>query len=222
MIAAHARRDTRRTTGAQLGSAGAIATGTRCREVLLTDRDSRAGDEPPGDVPETDRLRFRPWAQHDADLARSLWGDAEVMRYLHVAGPYTDAQVQERLDKEAATVRTHGFQYWPMFLADGGEFAGCAGLKVCPYEGTPEAPELELGFHLMPTMWGRGLATEAAIGVARHAFDRFGVARVYAGHHPDNDASAAVLKKVGFRYHRHVFFQPTGTDHPLYVLERRP
>ena len=187
----------------------------------MRDQLSRAG-EPPVNVPETERLRFRPWAQHDTDLARSLWGDPEVMRWLHVAGAYTEAQVRERLEREGATLRRYGFQYWPMFLAGTGEFAGCAGLKVCPWFGSPEEPELELGFHLMPTMWGRGLATEAALGVARVAFDRFGAQRVYAGHHPDNVASAAVLKKTGFRYLQHVFFEPTQSEHPLYVLEQRP
>jgi len=107
-----------------------------------------------------------------------------------------------------------------MFLREGGDFVGCCGLKPCPYEGTPEAPETELGFHLVPAMWGRGLASEAARTVIDHAFGTLGLARLYAGHHPDNRASGAVLRKVGFTFFRDVFYEPTGLMHPLYVLER--
>lgn len=170
-------------------------------------------------LPESPRLRFRTWTPADVPLVRSLWGDAEVMRYLH-QGPYTEAQIRERLAREAVNLTTFGFQYWPMFLAATGEFVGCCGLKPCPYEGSPEAPELEVGFHLIPSMWGRGLATEAGEAAIRVAFDRIGVPRLFAGHHPENTASGAVLRKLGFVFHRDVFYEPTGLMHPLYVLER--
>lgn len=160
---------------------------------------------------------FRTWSDADLPHARQLWGSAEVMRYLHRA-PYSDAEVQQRLDREAENLRTLGFQYWPLFVAATGAFAGCAGLKPCPFEGSARAPELELGFHLLPSMWGRGLATEAGAAVAGWAFETLGVRRVYAGHHPDNGASGGVLRKLGFVFTRDVFFEPTGLMHPLYVL----
>ena len=177
--------------------------------------------EAPGDAPSSDRLRFRPWTPEDVPLARRLWGDAEVMRYLH-RGPYSEAEIRARLEREDATLRERGYQYWPMFLAGSGEFAGCAGLKITPFEGAPTSPELELGFHLVPALWGKGLATEAGFAVARFAFDRARAPRVWAGHHPENHASGAVLRKLGFRFARDVFYEPTGLMHPLYVLERRP
>lgn len=168
----------------------------------------------------TERLGFRAWRDDEADFARarSLWGDPAVTRYL-MGAPLGEAEVRDRLTREAANLRAIGLQYWPLFLLDSADFVGCCGLKPCPYEGTPEAPELELGFHLVPAMWGRGLASEAAAAAARLALERPGVRRLYAGHHPDNRASGAVLGKLGFRYHRHVFYEATGLDHPLYVLE---
>jgi [ribosomal protein S5]-alanine N-acetyltransferase len=175
------------------------------------------GDGPRPLLPAAARLRFRPWTGADADLARSLWGDPEVMRYLH-QGAYSEAQIRSRLEGEAANLAAYGFQYWPMFLTGTGEFVGCAGLKPCPYEGSAEAPELELGFHLRPSMWGLGLATEAGAAVARLAFETHGVPRVYAGHHPENHGSGNVLRKLGFVFTRDVFFEPTGLMHPLYVL----
>jgi RimJ/RimL family protein N-acetyltransferase len=128
--------------------------------------------------------------------------------------------VRARLATEAANLGALGLQYWPLFLRDSGAFVGVCGLKPCPYEGTPDAPELELGFHLVPEMWGRGLASEAAAAAASFAFARPHVHRLFAGHHPENHASGAVLRKLGFRYTRHVFYAGTGLLHPLYALER--
>ena len=182
-------------------------------------RDDRRPGGPGGDrLPEGPRLRFATWREDDLPLARRLWGDADVMRFLTRA-PLDDGAIRERLARERANLENLGFQYWPLFLKDGGAFAGCCGLKPCPYVETPEAPELELGFHLLPEAWGRGYATEAATAVARVAFDRLDVARLYAGHHPQNRASGAVLRKLGFEHVRDVLYEPTGLMHPLYLLE---
>lgn len=181
-------------------------------------RSRRVESTPADRRPDTPRLRFGTWSEADLPLARRLWADADVMRFLTRA-PLDDAAIRARLERERDNHERLGFQYWPMFLKETDAFVGCCGLKPCPYEGSPDAPELELGFHLVPGMWGRGFATEAATAAAGFAFDRLGVARLYAGHHPANHASAAVLRKLGFEHLRDVLYEPTGLMHPLYVLE---
>ena len=52
-------------------------------------------------------------------------------------------------------MRTHNLQYWPVFLRQDGELAGCAGLR--PYGDDPQV--LELGFHFRPQYWERGWCT---------------------------------------------------------------
>ncbi|HEX6587891.1 MAG TPA: GNAT family N-acetyltransferase [Longimicrobiales bacterium] len=177
-----------------------------------------ADEQPAGLIPESARLRFRTWDAADLPLALRLWGDPAVTRYL-ARGPLSEDAIRARLEREHASLARYGFQYWPMFLRADDRFVGCCGLKVSPYEGGPDATELELGFHLVPDMWGQGLATEAATAVAHVAFDRLHAARVFAGHHPENAASRAVLNKLGFSFVRDVLFEPTGLMHPLYVLE---
>ncbi len=75
----------------------------------------------------TDRLVFRAWREDDLPLARALFGDPRVTA--KVGGPFDDAYVQARLAGELAMQREHGFQYWPIFLADG-THVGCCGLKL--------------------------------------------------------------------------------------------
>ena len=76
----------------------------------------------------------------------------------------------------------------------------------------------EVGFHLRPPFWGRGIATEAATAVLSHAFRTLEVDAVFVGHNPKNDKSRRLLLKLGFRYTHDEFYQPTGLMHPSYLL----
>ncbi len=146
------------------------------------------------------------------DLAMALWGDAEVTRL--IGGPFSRDQVRERLGREIATMRSHGVQYWPVFLRATGEHVGCCGLR--PYR--MEEKVYEVGVHLRPAFWGRGYAPEATDAVIAHAFDTLGARGLFAGHHPGNAASRRVLERLGFRYTHDEFYPPTGLRHPSYLL----
>jgi RimJ/RimL family protein N-acetyltransferase len=162
----------------------------------------------------TARLGFGRWTTDDWPLAWALWGDPEVSGML--GGPFSKEQVRARLEREIDCQATHGVQYWPIFLLDGGSHAGCAGLR--PYR--PEEGILELGYHLRRDCWGRGLATEAAQAVVRFAFDTLGVRALFAGHHPANDGSRRVLEKLGFQFTHEEPYGPTLLLHPSYLLRR--
>jgi RimJ/RimL family protein N-acetyltransferase len=110
----------------------------------------------------------------------------------------------------------HSVQYWPIFLLEGDRHVGCAGLR--PYR--LEEQIYEMGFHLLPAYWGRGLAEEAARAAAAFAFETLGAMALFAGHHPANGASRHVLTKLGFRFTHEEFYRPTGLMHPSYLLRR--
>lgn len=160
----------------------------------------------------TERLFFRTWRADDLDLAAALWANPEVVRFLGGA-PSADA-ARERLAVERANQEAHGVQYWPFFLVATGEHAGCCGLR--PYAG--EAGVLELGVHVRPEHWRKGLAREAAAAVIGHAFDVLHVRALFAGHHPGNHPSRALLEQLGFRHVRDELYPPTGLQHPSYML----
>jgi [ribosomal protein S5]-alanine N-acetyltransferase len=164
---------------------------------------------------ETNRLLFRHWTDGDFALAHSLWGDAQVMKL--VGGPYSAERTRERLAQETACQHEHGFQYWPIFLKTGEQFTGCCGMR--PYKADDKIHEL--GVHLLSVSWGKGLAQEASKAVIDWAFAA-GAAALFAGHHPDNVASRALLIKLGFRYTHAELYPPTGLIHPSYLLHRFP
>ena len=76
----------------------------------------------------------------------------------------------------------------------------------------------ELGFHLRPKFWGQGYAAEAAAAAIQYAFDTLGAEGLFAGHNPRNTASKRVLERIGFRYVRDEYYEPTVLYHPSYEL----
>jgi len=76
----------------------------------------------------SERLKFRNWTREDIILAYSLWGDAEVTRF--IGGPLKYDAIQNKIEKEIDTYKQYGVQYWPLFTNQ--FFIGCCGLR--PYD----------------------------------------------------------------------------------------
>jgi ribosomal-protein-alanine N-acetyltransferase len=73
----------------------------------------------------------------------------------------TQEQARDRLHAECAPESSFGVQYWPIFLRETGEFAGCAGLR--PWSMDSET--IEVGVNLMLSAWGMRLGEEALLAV---------------------------------------------------------
>jgi len=159
----------------------------------------------------TKRIGFSKWSEADAALAKALWGNADVTRYICATGIFLDADIQKRLEVEIKNDEKHGVQYWPIFELKTGDFIGCCGLR--PHSDA----DYEIGFHLLPNFWGKGMSAEAALGVMEYAAGQMKVKTLFAGHSPKNLASEKVLKKLGFEYVRDEFYAPAGMYHPSYI-----
>jgi RimJ/RimL family protein N-acetyltransferase len=163
---------------------------------------------------QSQRLGFRHWMPEDLSLARSLWGNPEVVRWIHAKGVFSPEEIAARLDHEMDTQRRFGIQYWPLCFLASGTFAGCCGLRL--YE--PRPGTLELGVHLLPQFWHQGVAQEAARRVMAYAFDDLKAEALFAGHHPGNTASRELLSRLGFAYTHGELYPPTGLQHPSYLM----
>jgi len=164
----------------------------------------------------SERIGFRWWAADDFELARALWGNQDVTR-LFSKKPFSDDDVLRRLTCEINQGKELGIQYWPMFEIATGEHAGCGGLR--PHHSGEEV--LEIGFHLRPNFWGKGIATESARAVIKYATEYTKAITLFAGHHPENTASRNVILKLGFTEVEPEFYEATGLLHPSYILKLR-
>lgn len=77
----------------------------------------------------------------------------------------------------------------------------------------------ELGFHLRPAFWSKGLGYEAARAAIDYAFSSLGLKVILAGHNPANKASEALLMKLGFMRTGEQYYEPTGLMHPVYEIK---
>lgn len=161
----------------------------------------------------TKRIGFSRWREDDIDLARSLWGDEKVTRFICAAGTFTEEEILQRLDLEIENGRRYGVQYWPIFYLKNEAFIGCCGLR--PHNSEEKA--YEIGFHLKEAYWGKGLATEGANAVMEHAKNVLHTDSLFAGHHPNNAGSKRVLEKLGFHSIGDRYYAPTGLFHPSYA-----
>lgn len=96
----------------------------------------------------TDRIGFSKWNRDDIELARTLWGNPDVTKFICASGHFSEEDIQERLAVEIGNEDKYQVQYWPIFELNSNEFIGCCGLR--PYKKN----QYEMGFHLLPEYWG--------------------------------------------------------------------
>ncbi|SHK21605.1 Protein N-acetyltransferase, RimJ/RimL family [Anaerocolumna jejuensis DSM 15929] len=160
----------------------------------------------------SERIGFSKWTEKDIELARSLWGEKNVTRYLCASGTFTEEEIKTRLGLEIENQKKFGVQYWPVFELATGDFIGCCGLR--PYK--LEEGIFEIGFHLKERFWGKGFANEGAKAVIQYAFEQLQATDIFAGHNPHNVNSGKALERLGFHYISDEFYPPTGLYHPSY------
>ncbi len=158
------------------------------------------------------RLSFHTWRRQWLPWAQQLYSCAQTTRFL--GGPLSAVAIADRLDYEMHCQDQWQVQYWPMILRSSRNFVGCCGLH--PFQ--PERGAYELGYHLLPAFWNQGLATEAAVAVVNYGFKTLNVRSILAGHHPANHLSQRILEKLGFEYTHDALYEPTGLQHPVYLL----
>ena len=156
---------------------------------------------------------FRSWNETDTARAEALWCDPEVTHFF--GGAMTPEQAHARLDIEREREVRLGVQYWPMFLRETGEFAGCAGLREWQFDPAT----IEAGVHLMRSVWGQRLGEEALRAVLAHGFETLALPQIVAGHGVGHENSKKMLERVGFRYTHRALWGPKTIEVLLYKIE---
>jgi ribosomal-protein-alanine N-acetyltransferase len=163
----------------------------------------------------TARLQLRGLVDSDLGWLHRIGSDPTVTRYTDW-GPNTLEETRTFLAQSAVSGHEPDAFTWAVTLADGTGI-GIAGVEVLSVEHR----RASLGYALDPAHWGRGYATEVAVGLVRFAFDTLGIHRVEATCHPENAASARVLEKAGLelegRLRGHLLVRGAWRDSLLYA-----
>ena len=143
----------------------------------------------------TERLILRPLLPLDAEPLHRLINDWEVTRNLAVVPfPYPRPLADEWIASTARELAA-GVAYNLAITGRDGDhevLLGVVGLRL-------DARAATLGYWVGRRFWGYGVASEAAGRMVRWGFANLGFDHVLADVATDNPASAAVLRRIGFR-----------------------
>ena len=145
----------------------------------------------------TPRLLLRCWEPADASmLAETVGRNLEHLRPWMPWATEENAQVDyqyERLRKALARFDLDQEYIYAIFSQDGKTILGSSGLHTRVGEGA-----LEIGYWIDKDQIRQGLATVASAALTKTAFEVFKVERVEIHCDPNNLASAAIPRKLGY------------------------
>jgi RimJ/RimL family protein N-acetyltransferase len=151
---------------------------------------------------ETERLLLRRFIESDVGNLHDLDNDPEVMRYVTGGKPTPRNVIRNETLPHflRAYERFEGFGVWAAIEKSTGELVGW--LQFYPRKDDVGPEEVELGYRLRRSAWGKGYATEGSRALIRKGFTELGVQRVVAEALAVNTASRRVMEKAGLRYVR--------------------
>ncbi len=149
---------------------------------------------------ETERLRLRVFREDDVSNVMKIFSDPVAMQFFH--GVRDEKGALDDIQRWQEHQREYGHGLWATELKETGEFVGRIGLiRQIDVDGVDET---EVGYSLVRAHWGKGYATEAAIGCRDYAMYTLGCKRVISLIAPDNTASINVAKRNGFTFEKTV------------------
>ncbi|MBL0195912.1 MAG: GNAT family N-acetyltransferase [Myxococcales bacterium] len=154
----------------------------------------------------TPRLLLRGFRKGDLDVLAASFGDPESAQFV---GGVVDRRGAWRLLAIGVGLWTlTGTGWWAVEEVATGELVGTVGAFV---RETP-SEWIELGWTVVRSRWGQGIASEAARAAASFAFERHAIPRVVAHIDARNTASVRVSEHLGMQYEGEVdlYDQPTG------------
>jgi ribosomal-protein-alanine N-acetyltransferase len=162
---------------------------------------------------DTQRLEIREFRPDDFDDFALLVADPEVMRF-SLKGPLgREEAVGYFQNRIMGHYQKHGFGLWALILKEEKKLIGFAGLITQEIEGKEK---IELAYRLLPTYWGRGLASEAATAISEYAFGTLHLKDLISIIDTGNHRSLLLAKRLGMDSLKKTDFH----GHDVYIYAR--
>ena len=175
----------------------------------------------------SERLLLKSFQQDDLDLCLEMFTDPEVVKYAD--GRMSESAIKKQMSNWTKRGGNGGIGIWCISDRLSGKKYGSVALLPIPIEeddtdfglvvpGLMPDGDIEIGYFLKRSVWGRGFATEACKRVLQFAFQETSLNEVVATFEEENAASRHVLEKAGFKNHgsRRCY----GEDGPDYRISR--
>ena len=176
---------------------------------------------------ETERLRLRDWEDKDLLPFQKMNANPQVRRYFPSLLSYRRSEIDmQRMDD---ILKEKGVGLFAVELKETREWLGFIGVNYIP-KGSKypfkELPFYEIGWRLIPEVWGNGIATEGAKAVIKYAKEK-GITEIYSFTSENNLPSRKVMEKIGMTFLDNFEFPNLSKYHPLkrhvrYYIELLP
>lgn len=143
---------------------------------------------------QTERLLVRRWREADLPALLAVYGDAEAMQWVGEGRALTQQECVRWLAVTQANYEKRGYG---MFAIEERSSPGVIGFCGIVHPGGQ--PEPEVKYALLRSHWGRGIATEAVVGLITYGRAAHKLEFLIATAAPANLASHNVLLKAGMR-----------------------
>ena len=167
-----------------------------------------------GPLLETERLQLRWMTLDDTPMMFAVWNDPAFMQFVGDRGIRTLDEAEVSMQQGPLHLYSE-YGYGP-FRVIGREDG--ADMGVCGLYRRDGLDEPDIGFALLPDYRGKGFGYEASVAVLDHARDVLKLPRVTAIVSPSNDASIALLEKLGMCYDKAMRLPGDDEDVNLYIV----
>jgi RimJ/RimL family protein N-acetyltransferase len=149
-------------------------------------------------VLETERLSLRLMSSDDAVFILQLLNEPSWLHFIGDRGVRTLADARDYILNSIVEMYDRlGFGFYVVELRDDKTPIGLCGLVKRDF-----LEDVDIGYALLPTYWGKGYALEAAQAVMTYGTDELGLKRILAIASADNQRSMRLLEKLGLRPER--------------------
>lgn len=162
----------------------------------------------------TERLLLRHLVPGDFDAVRQIHSDPRIMAIY--GGVFDEQKTHEYIQRNIDRYARDGVGFFAVTLKDSGELIGCGGIVM---QETDQGVEPEVGYQMRYDQWGKGYATEMALGCMKYVFETMKSDHVISLIRPDNAASKRVAEKNGLKVDREYVWN--GQLHLVYLMSSR-
>lgn len=161
---------------------------------------------------ETPHLILRNWEKTDIPKFARLNSDDKVMEYFLKKLSYEDTiRFYDLIQEEFAQ---YGFGLYATEEKETRAFIGFVGLHNITFN-VDFAPAIEIGWRLLPEIWGKGYATEAASACLDYAKNKLKLSEIVSFTSLPNTRSERVMQKIGMTRIKEFDHPLVAPDHPL-------
>lgn len=164
---------------------------------------------------DTDRLILRSLSSNDADFILDLLNQPSFIRYIG------DRNVRNTLDARVyienrflESYKQFGFGLYLVELKKDQTPIG-----ICGFVKRQTLPDPDIGFAFLPRYWSQGFAFESASAMLNYGKEVLGFMRILAIASKDNDNSAKLLIKLGFRHEQTLKMSEDENEVKLFIYE---